>query len=188
MKPLEGLTVFGRKVLGWLPNEPVAADLHGMPRPWWWQPTWSLGAFVAEVAVLNLVVPVSALSLPLFLANMWLCFLAGGVAGHWMGKKMGYQPSPAPGYGWDRNPRWFITLPLAAEFGVGVAYFSVSNWVYVFTNCQTGNVCTLSQLAPVMLLLLGAIGLAILGVNALRLRIRKRENVLVDQLVQEQMA
>jgi hypothetical protein len=172
MKTAEELTMFEKMVFGWLPMRPAVSETYGATRPWWWLTIWSMGVFVAEVGVLNLIVPVSTLALPLFLANMWLCFAAGGIAGYWIGRMRGYQFSLPSGRGWGERPRWWVAIPVAAELGVGVTYFSVSNWVYVFTYCQTGNVCTLSQLAPVMLLIIGIISLVVLGFNALLVRSR----------------
>ena len=57
------------------------------------------------------------------------------------------------------------------ELSIGIAYFSVSNWDYVLTNCQTGNACTFFQLAPVLFLILGVVVLAGLAVLVIRTRI-----------------
>ena len=171
MRPAKGLASLEKIVFGWLPTEPTAADPHGAPRPWWWLTMWSMGVFVAEVGVLNMIVPVSTLGLPLLLANMWLCFMAGGVAGYWISKRMGYQASISSGRGWGERPRWWVAIPVAAELAIGVAYFSIGNWDYVFTNCLTGNACTFFQLAPAMFLILGVISLGILGVNEVSCRV-----------------
>lgn len=175
MRPAEGLALLEKIVFGWLPIEPTAADSRGAPRPWWWLTIWSMGVFVAEVGVLNMIVPVSTLGLPLFLVNMWLCFLAGGIAGYWVGTRTGYQPSVSSGRRWGERPRWWVAIPVAAELAIGVAYFSMGNWDYVFTNCLTGNACTFFQLAPVMFLILGVISLGILGVSEIFYRVSESQ-------------
>ena len=162
----------GRRMRGWLPREPVMADLHAAPRPWWWRPAWSMGFFMAETALLNTAVPVSTLSPPLFLANMWLCFMAGWALAGWIGKKRDYQPLP-PEPRWKARMRRFVILPMAgAELAIGLAFFSLDNWRFVLTNCWTGNVCTFAQLAPVMLLPLGAGILILLAILELAPRFR----------------
>ena len=174
MNPFERLVILGRQVGGWLPKQSVAVSPHIASAPWWWIPAWSMGVFVAEVGVLNLIVPVSTLGLPLFLVNMWLCFVGGGVAGFWIGKRRGYHPPQASGRGWGQRPRWRVALPVAAELGIGVAYFSKSNWDYVLSNCWTGNACTFFQLAPVAFLVLGSISLTILAANELLCQARRK--------------
>jgi len=158
----------GRHIRGSLPNEPSEANPYGVSRPWWWLPTWSIGVFVAEAGILNLIVPVSAIGLPLFLVNMWACFALGGVAGEWTGQKKFYRllyPELRSGI----NTRWHVVLPaIVIELAIGIGYFSVSNWVYVFTHCWTGNACTFLQMAPVWFLPLGAVGLAYLIVGVIR--------------------
>ena len=131
-----------------------------------------MGTFVVETALLNIAVPVSTLGMPLFLANMWLCFLIGWALAGWMGKKRNYQPlTPDPR--WRTKMRRFVILPIAgAELTIGVAFFSLDNWRFVLTNCWTGNVCTFFQLAPVMLLPLGAGILILLGILELVPRLR----------------
>ncbi|MDG7016612.1 MAG: hypothetical protein JRM82_04465 [Nitrososphaerota archaeon] len=64
---------------------------------------------------------------------------------------------------------------MAAELAIGVAYFSMGNWDYVFTNCLTGNACTFFQLAPVMFLILGVISLGILGVSEIFYRVSESQ-------------
>lgn len=169
MKPTRRLEILGMVFLGWLPAESAAANPHVTPRPWWWQPTWSLGIFLAEAGILNLFVPVSTLGFPLFLANMWLSFVVGGIIGSWIGKRSNYLGlSREPGW---KAPRWFIVLPIAVvELAVGVGYFSVDNWVYVSTNCLTGNACTFFQIAPVLFLILGVITLPVTIIGVLRSR------------------
>ena len=145
MNPFERLAVLGRQVRGWLPNEPVVADPHEAPGLWWWVPMWGMGVWVAEAEALSLILPVGAIGLPLFFVNMVLCFVVGGVVGHWLGKKRVYG-ALSPELRQKIDTRRFVLVPLGAvELAIGVAYFSVGNWVYVFTNCQTGNVCTVSQ-------------------------------------------
>ena len=174
MNPFERLETLGKQVRGWLPIEPTPADPRGTPGPWWWLPAWSMGVFIAEAGVLNMIVPVGTLGLPLFLANMWLCFVAGGVAGHWIGKRRGYELSQSAGRGWGQwRPKWWVLLLGAGELGIGVAYFSVGNWDYVSTNCLTGNACTFFQIAPVMFLVIGVISLGILGANEALYRINE---------------
>ena len=166
MKPLERLGVIGGRIQGWLPKRSAAAGPHGVPGPWWWIPAWSMGVWVAEAAILNLVVPVSTLGLPLFLVNMWLSFVVGGFVGHRIGRKWIYRLLPS-------GPRWktrtIITLSAGVvELVIGIAYFSVSDWDYVLTHCQTGNACTFFQFAPVFFLILGVIvlvGVAILATS-----------------------
>lgn len=161
-----------KQVRGWFPKEPVTAGPHGTPKPWWWQPTWSMGAFLGEVSLLNLIVPVSTFGLPVFLANMWLCFLIGGALADRIGKKRNYK-SLAPSPRWKTDMRRFVIFPLATvELAIGVVYFSMDNWVYVLTRCQTGNACTFFQLAPVVLLIIGAICLVSLAILVIRERVR----------------
>ena len=165
MNPFARLETLGKRIRGWLPTEPAEAGPRRTPGPWWWLPAWSMGAFVAEAGVLNMIVPLGTLGLPLFLANMWLCFAVGGVAGHWTGRRRGYQPSRPTGRGWGQwRPKWWVPLLGAGELGIGVAYFSVGDWDYVTTNCLTGNACTFFQVAPVLFLVLGGISFVILGV------------------------
>ena len=168
MDPSESLAILESRVRGWLPKQPVVASPHGMPGPWWWIPAWAMGAWVAEAGVLNLIVPVSTLGLPLFLVNMWLCFVVGAYLGNQIGKRWVYRLLP-PGLG--RKTCMFITLSVGiVELTIGIAYYSVSNWDYVLTNCQTGNACTFFQLAPVLFLILGVIVLAGLAVLVIRTR------------------
>jgi hypothetical protein len=116
-----------------------------------------MGIFMVEAEILNLIVPVGSIGLPLFLVNMWLCFIVGGVVGDWIGERGVYRLM-SPELRRKVNTRWFVLLPAAAvEFAIGVAFFSVGNWDYVFTNCWTGNACTFFQLAPVLFLVIGAI-------------------------------
>ena len=111
---------------------------------------------MAEAGLLNLAVPVGTLGLPLFLANMWLCFAVGWALAGKAGRKRDYLPLP-PSPGWKSNMRLLVILPAATvELAIGVAYFSVGNWSYVFTDCLTGNACTFFQLAPVLFLIIGA--------------------------------
>jgi hypothetical protein len=171
MNPLDRLEILSNQVRGWLPDKSIVASPHEATRQWWWQPTWSMGVFVAEVAFLNLIVPVSALGLPLFLVNMWFCFLAGAVLADRVGKKRNYRSLPL-GPRWKSNMRRFVILPIAVvELTIGVAYFSVDNWTYVFTYCQTGNACTFFQLAPVLFLLLGVVILTSLAILEVRARV-----------------
>ena len=161
MDPSESLAILESRVRGWLPKQPVVASPHGMPGPWWWIPAWAMGAWVAEAGVLNLIVPVSTLGLPLFLVNMWLCFVVGGYVGNQVGRRWIYRLLP-PRLG--RKTHMYITLSAGiVELTIGIAYFSVSNWDYVLTNCTTGNACTFFQLAPVFLLIIGATCLVILA-------------------------
>ena len=164
--PFRSLAILGSRIRGWLPKQPAEASPHGMSGPWWWMPAWAMGAWMAEAGVLNLIVPVSTLGLPLFLLNMWLCFAVGGYLGNLVGNRWVYRLLP-PGLG--RKARMLIALSAGiAELAIGIAYFSVSDWDYVLTNCQTGNACTFFQLAPVLFLILGVVvlaGLAILAVT-----------------------
>lgn len=133
---------------------------------------WSMGVWVAEAEALNLILPIDTIGLPLFLVNMWLCFVVGGVVGDWIGKERVYRDL-SPQLRQRIDTRRFVLLPLGVvELAIGIAYFSVGNWVYVFTNCQTGNVCTFSQLEPVFLLPIGAIVLAYLVISTLFPRLR----------------
>jgi hypothetical protein len=172
MNPFKRMGILGRQIRGWLPKEPVTADPQRAPRLWWWVPMWSMGVWVAEAEALNLILPISSIGLPLFLVNMWLCFVVGGTVGDWIGKKRVYRVL-SPELRQKIDMRRFVLLPLGAvELAIGIAYFCVGNWVYVFTNCQTGNVCTFSQLEPVFLLPIGAIALSYLAIGALFARLK----------------
>jgi hypothetical protein len=172
MNPSRRLEILGRQIRGWLPKGPVTADLHEAPRSWWWVPMWSMGVWVAEAEILNLILPISTIGLPLFLVNMWLCFVVGGAVGDWIGKKRVYRALSSE-LRQKIDTRRFVLLPLGVVgLAIGIAYFSVGNWVYVFTNCQTGNVCTFSQLEPVFLLPIGAIVLGYLAISGLFPRLK----------------
>jgi hypothetical protein len=127
-----------------------------------------MGVFVTEAGILNLIVPISTIGLPLFLVNMWACFAVGGVTGELIGKKKVYGLL-SPELREKISTRWFVILPATfIELAVGIVYFSVSNWVYVFTHCWTGNACTIFQMAPVWFMPIGAIGLSYLIIGLIR--------------------